>query len=63
MNECCKQAVGDFAKQIGDKFGPLTDTKDPNTSMTEEQFGMFKVLMFMGDLLEKMEPGKGEQPN
>lgn len=55
MNDCCKQAIADFVAKINDKFGPMMDTKDPNTPMTEEQFGMFKVVVFMSGLLEDME--------
>jgi hypothetical protein len=56
MNDCCKQAIADFVAKINDKFGPMMDTKDPNTPMTEEQFGMVKVVVFMSGLLEDISP-------
>lgn len=62
MNDCCKSKLEELVKRMGEKIGPLVDTADPNTAMTEEQFGMFKVMMWVSGEAEKMIgplPGEG----
>ncbi len=64
MNDCCKSKLEELLKRMSDKFGPLVDTADPNTAMTEEQFGMFKVMMWVSGEAEKMIgqlPGENEK--
>jgi hypothetical protein len=58
MSDCCKSTLEELIKRMSDKFGPLVDTADPNTPMTEEQFGMFKVMMWVGTEAEKMAEGE-----
>ena len=62
MNDCCKSKLEELLQRMSDKIGPLIDTTDPNTAMTEEQFGMFKVMAWVSGEAEKMVgelPGEG----
>jgi hypothetical protein len=62
MSDCCKSKLEELLQRMSDKIGPLVDTADPNTAMTEEQFGMFKVMMWVSGEAEKMIgplPGEG----
>ncbi len=57
MNDCCKSKLEELVKRMGEKIGPLVDTAGPNTAMTEEQFGMFKVMMWVSEEAKKMAEG------
>ncbi len=54
MNDCCKSKLVELIAIVNEKFAPMMETSDPNTPMTEEQFGIFKVLMHVGEVAEKL---------
>lgn len=58
MSECCIATLEKLLKEVNDKFSPLLETSDPNVPLTEEQFGIFKVLTHLATTADKMVEGK-----
>lgn len=53
MKDCCK-ILDALLTEVNNKFTPLLETVDPNTPLTEEQFGMMKVIMYLAETAEKL---------
>lgn len=51
----------EFVEKVNKKFAPKLDITDPSGAMTETQFGIFQVLTWMNEELEKQEGG-GDAP-
>lgn len=53
VNPCCEENVNKLVKAMSDKFTPLIDANAPGP-MNMEQFGMFKVMFYMGSMIEEI---------
>jgi hypothetical protein len=47
MNDCCKLHLKELLKRLDEKFSPLFATENQRTPMTEEQWGMFQVFLYV----------------
>jgi len=54
VNKCCADGIGQLVEAVNKKFSPLLETESPLVPMTAEQFGMFKILVYLNESAEDL---------
>jgi len=54
MNDCCKAKLDELIKRMVYKFCPLIYDYDENNTMSPEQFGMLRALLWVAHEAEFM---------